>query len=375
MKYSLVIASAVCVFISSPVFAGQGNIFQVGFADVDNYTLPYYVVATGVPAVLGANVGRMPHRLLPMTANISKGEAGELAVYYFPDVGVLLAPRGWLPKGVSSIGTDGNGSAYLFGGDSWISFYRVPACAGCAYVSARTHLPWVKPEFYFGSPPPYKPFSGQKQVRISNRITGVRYISHLGGHVNGVIEYGTTNSVMDAYDSVWFYAPKMSHKLATAVLNFAIRYDIKKEAVHYQHLTANKVNNFIAANRSARQIAKSASFDASTSRTGNSPKFDVIGLTCHITSVGPEFEGEIKNTSTRSINDVAITSTFLNKKGVFISNGGEIPITFQPILPGQTSPFSQIGGLNPSVNNVRIKVAKFEGRELSFSGKTTANCK
>jgi hypothetical protein len=120
--------------------------------------------------------------------------------------------------------------------------------------------------------------------------------------------------------------------------------------------------------------ATSSAFAANTSRAGNSPKFDVTGLTCHITSVGPEFEGEIKNTSTRSIGHVAITATFFNKKGGFISNG-ETMINFQPILPGQISPFSGYGGSNPSINYVRIKVAKFEGRELSFSGKTTANCK
>jgi hypothetical protein len=121
--------------------------------------------------------------------------------------------------------------------------------------------------------------------------------------------------------------------------------------------------------------ATSSAFAANTSRAGNSPKFDVTGLTCHITSDGPKFEGEIKNTSTRSFGNVAITTTFFNKKGGFISNGPETLITFQPILPGQTSPFSDYGGSNPSVNYVRIKVAKFEGRELSFSGKTTANCK
>ena len=226
MRLHLLIISAVCVFISDAANAGNGDIFQVGFADVDNYTLPYYAVATGAPAVSGSDIGRIPHRLLPLTAKIDKKESNELAVYYFPDVGVFLAPRGWLPNGVPSIGADGNGSAYLFGVGGWLRFDHIPACAGCAYFSARTHLPWVKPNTNFGTPPPYKPFSGQKQVRISNRITAVQYTSKSGGNVNGVIQYGTANGVMDAYDSAWFYAPKMSHKLASVVLDFIIKYDI-----------------------------------------------------------------------------------------------------------------------------------------------------
>lgn len=224
-----------CTFVSGVSIAGNGNIFQVGFADVDNYTIPYYAVATRAPAVPGANVGKIPHRLLPLTAKIDKKEASKLAIYYFPDVGIFLAPRGWVPNGVPRIGVDGNGSAYLFGIGGWLKFDRIPACEGCAYFSARAHLPWVKPNTSFGSPPQYKPFREQKQVRISNRITAIQYASNFGGNVNGVIQYGTANGGMDAYDSAWFFAPKMSHKIATAVLNFIIKYDIyndKYVAVH-----------------------------------------------------------------------------------------------------------------------------------------------
>lgn len=226
MNIKSLIFSSSFFLVSISASGNNGEIFQVGFADVDNYTLPYYAVATSAPAIPGSNIGRVPHRLLPLAANISKKESKELAIYYFPDVGIFLAPKGWIPNGVPSIGADGNGSAYLFGVGGWLRFDRIPACAGCAYFSARTHLPWVKPNTNFGPPPSYKPFTGQKEVRISNRITAIRYSSISGGNVNGVIQYGSANGTMDAYDGAWFYAPKMSHKIATVILNFIIRYDI-----------------------------------------------------------------------------------------------------------------------------------------------------
>jgi hypothetical protein len=105
----------------------------------------------------------------------------------------------------------------------------------------------------------------------------------------------------------------------------------------------------------------------------NNPEVVVLALTCTPTSVGPEIQGEIKNLSSQPIGNAEIKPTFRDTNGGFVSTADAL-VSFNPLLPGQTSPFDGYGGMNPAIAKVTIAPSILFGRALTFSGISSAFC-
>jgi hypothetical protein len=71
-------------------------------------------------------------------------------------------------------------------------------------------------------------------------------------------------------------------------------------------------------------------------------------------------EGQVKNLSAQSLEAVTAVTTWYDKDGNFIKTDEAI-IDFNPILPGQTSPFSTMTSGNPAMSKYSVEFKKIFG--------------
>jgi hypothetical protein len=100
----------------------------------------------------------------------------------------------------------------------------------------------------------------------------------------------------------------------------------------------------------------------------------ILSLTCTPTSAGDEVEGQIKNLTSAPLADVVITTTFQTANGSFVSTS-DSPAKFNPLLPGQVSPFDGYGEYNPDIGSVIIQPSILFGASLQSSGPSQVACK
>lgn len=65
-------------------------------------------------------------------------------------------------------------------------------------------------------------------------------------------------------------------------------------------------------------------------------------------------EGQVKNISSESLRSVAAVTTWYDKAGGFITSDDAI-IDYNPILPGQTSPFKTMSRTNPAMEKYSVE--------------------
>jgi len=84
--------------------------------------------------------------------------------------------------------------------------------------------------------------------------------------------------------------------------------------------------------------------------TSYAPELEVISFSWGGTETGhfAEAKGQVKNISGRRLENVEAVVTFNDKRGGFITSSDAL-IDYNPILPGQTSPFSVIETYNPAM--------------------------
>jgi hypothetical protein len=75
-------------------------------------------------------------------------------------------------------------------------------------------------------------------------------------------------------------------------------------------------------------------------------------------------EGQVKNVSGKSLDNVTAVATWYDKDGNFIKSDDAL-IDFNPILPGQTSPFKTISTGNPAMSRYSVQFKTLFGRALS----------
>jgi hypothetical protein len=71
-------------------------------------------------------------------------------------------------------------------------------------------------------------------------------------------------------------------------------------------------------------------------------------------------EGEVKNISGKRLENVEAVATMYDKDGGFITTGSAL-IDYDPILPGQTSPFKVMVRANPAMERYRVTFKKLSG--------------
>jgi hypothetical protein len=78
-------------------------------------------------------------------------------------------------------------------------------------------------------------------------------------------------------------------------------------------------------------------------------------------------EGEVKNISTDSLSDVEAVGTWYTSAGTFIVSDDALT-DFNPILPGQTSPFKTYSTYNPEMRKCDLKFKDLFGGQIPASG-------
>ena len=76
-------------------------------------------------------------------------------------------------------------------------------------------------------------------------------------------------------------------------------------------------------------------------------------------------EGQVKNISNQSLKNVKVVATWLDKNGGFIKSDDAI-VEYNPILPGQTSPFKTMSSTNPAMSKYTVEFKTLFGGTLRF---------
>jgi hypothetical protein len=79
-------------------------------------------------------------------------------------------------------------------------------------------------------------------------------------------------------------------------------------------------------------------------------------------------EGRVKNISGDSLRNVAAQVSYFTKGGQFIASDDAL-VEFNPILPGQTSPFKVIVTWNPEMNKAQVEFKTLFGGPLPWHQK------
>ncbi len=101
----------------------------------------------------------------------------------------------------------------------------------------------------------------------------------------------------------------------------------------------------------------------------------IVAVTCAVfTGAGEiEVEGEVRNISSRPINNLMLSAVFNGPDGQFVSTS-DLLVKFDPVMPGQVSPFDGFGNYNPVVHTVTVTPALQDGPSLPFTGNGEARC-
>lgn len=79
-------------------------------------------------------------------------------------------------------------------------------------------------------------------------------------------------------------------------------------------------------------------------------------------------EGTVKNISGENLRNVTAVVTFMSKDGSFITSSDAL-VDYNPILPGQTSPFKVITTHNPAMRRARVEFKELMGGTIAYRDK------
>ena len=79
-------------------------------------------------------------------------------------------------------------------------------------------------------------------------------------------------------------------------------------------------------------------------------------------------EGQVQNVSSDALRGVIAVTTWYDKAGTFITSDKAV-IDFDPIMPGQKSPFMTISTWNPQMQRYSVEFQRFGGASVGFTDK------
>ena len=103
--------------------------------------------------------------------------------------------------------------------------------------------------------------------------------------------------------------------------------------------------------------------DAGTST--DSPVLELITYACNKEHGYMIFTGEVKNISNRPLKNVMVVGSLYTKKDTFVKTA-EALIDYNPILPGQKSPFRAGSTDNPVIQKCDVSFKTLGGGELTI---------
>ncbi len=99
--------------------------------------------------------------------------------------------------------------------------------------------------------------------------------------------------------------------------------------------------------------------------TPEGPQLVLVSWNWHAAGGHITGEGEVKNVSAEILQKVEAVTSYYTADDKFITSNEAI-IDYNPILPGQTSPFKTIVTFNPAIQSGRIDFKTFMGGQVSW---------
>lgn len=109
-------------------------------------------------------------------------------------------------------------------------------------------------------------------------------------------------------------------------------------------------------------MGDSASTPSASAPTG-ADKLELLSYRCYKEYGYFHITGQVKNISDKSIQNVTAVGTTLTEDGQFI-NSSEALTEYNPILAGQTSPFTVMMTLNPAMSKCQVEFKELVGGTL-----------
>lgn len=80
--------------------------------------------------------------------------------------------------------------------------------------------------------------------------------------------------------------------------------------------------------------------------------------------------GQVKNVGASKLDSVLAVGEFYDKNGVLVKPG-EALVDFNPIVPGQTTPFSVMSSYNPEIKTATLNFKTMFGGSIDYADATT----
>jgi predicted nucleic acid-binding Zn ribbon protein len=131
---------------------------------------------------------------------------------------------------------------------------------------------------------------------------------------------------------------------------------------------------FIGISTKGTSTPSSSSSSSSSSTTSNEPLLELRNWSWHSEYDYAIAEGAVKNISNAKLENVEASVSFLAKDGSLITSSDAI-LEYNPILPGQTSPFKTMATLNPAMRSAHIEFKYLMGGTIPYKEKEKATKK
>lgn len=141
-------------------------------------------------------------------------------------------------------------------------------------------------------------------------------------------------------------------------------------------VTAGSNQSFTYQIKSLAQItAEKQAAELAAQKEANCSGIQLIIEDWHWSQIGDSFvkaEGRVTNVSGQSLDKVVAKVSFFTKNDEFITSQDAL-IDYQPVLNGQTSPFSVIATYNPAMRTAQLELAEFWGSTYRYTDRKTWN--
>jgi hypothetical protein len=118
--------------------------------------------------------------------------------------------------------------------------------------------------------------------------------------------------------------------------------------------------------RSSKVNNVASGSDTPTAPAASEPQLALIASNGYESDVGGfhYIEGQVKNLSDKPLENVTAVGIWYDKDGNFIKSDDAV-IDYNPILPGQTSPFKTISTGNPAMSRYRVEFKRIFGGTIA----------
>ena len=203
------------------------------------------------------------------------------------------------------------------------------------------------------------------------RVEGAGFCAFCGGPLGPA---GSLRGAVQANHPAWrrdaSNAAKLKHvvfiSVSALIICFALLEFIRSGLSHNDGDSAQSTSNF---DPGASTVDPGAA-------TANAPPLQVPGWNCvtdpDINSI--HVRGEVRNSSATAIDQIEAVATFRTSDGTFVKSSDAL-IEYQPLMPGQASPFTIPDHSNPAIQIAELAFKELSGGSIvEFLGTKTLKC-